>query len=305
MTARAPARSRSSALAPDRIGRVRGAARQHLYRRRVCAKVARYAERVHHPDRLTAAAAARRRQGRGQRRVPADRLGRRARRGRRGLRARDAAPRQRSGLALLLRRHDGPGAARRHRPAAPCRCAIRARRRRSAPRSRRSPAGSPAPASKRGVDPREMAESDLIVVWGGNPVATQVNVMTHIAGRGRSAAPSSSSSIPIAPARPKQADMHLARAARHRRRARLRRDACAVQGRLRRPRLSGALHRRARTSSRRICARATPTGRPRSPACRSTRSWTSRGSTAATKRSFLRIGYGFSRSRNGSPICTP
>ncbi|HEX6091819.1 MAG TPA: molybdopterin-dependent oxidoreductase, partial [Dongiaceae bacterium] len=33
---------------------------------------------------------------------------------------------------------------------------------------------------KRGVDPREIAESDLVVVWGGNPVATQVNVMTHI-----------------------------------------------------------------------------------------------------------------------------
>ena len=33
----------------------------------------------------------------------------------------------------------------------------------------------------RGVDGREMAKSDLIVVWGGNPVSTQVNVMTHIA----------------------------------------------------------------------------------------------------------------------------
>ena len=32
-----------------------------------------------------------------------------------------------------------------------------------------------------GVDPREMAESDLIVVWGGNPVSTQVNAMVHIA----------------------------------------------------------------------------------------------------------------------------
>ncbi len=30
-----------------------------------------------------------------------------------------------------------------------------------------------------GVDPREMHESDLIVIWGGNPVNTQVNVMTH------------------------------------------------------------------------------------------------------------------------------
>ena len=35
--------------------------------------------------------------------------------------------------------------------------------------------------AKRGVDGREMAKSDLIVVWGGNPVSTQVNVMTHIA----------------------------------------------------------------------------------------------------------------------------
>ena len=32
----------------------------------------------------------------------------------------------------------------------------------------------------RGLDPREMVKSDLIVVWGGNPVSTQVNVMTHI-----------------------------------------------------------------------------------------------------------------------------
>jgi anaerobic selenocysteine-containing dehydrogenase len=32
-----------------------------------------------------------------------------------------------------------------------------------------------------GPDPREMAKADLIVIWGGNPVATQVNVMTHIA----------------------------------------------------------------------------------------------------------------------------
>lgn len=32
----------------------------------------------------------------------------------------------------------------------------------------------------RGADPREIAEAELIVVWGGNPVSTQVNVMTHI-----------------------------------------------------------------------------------------------------------------------------
>ena len=35
--------------------------------------------------------------------------------------------------------------------------------------------------ASRGPDAREMARSDLIVVWGGNPVSTQVNVMTHVA----------------------------------------------------------------------------------------------------------------------------
>ena len=31
-----------------------------------------------------------------------------------------------------------------------------------------------------GCDPREMGRSDLIVMWGGNPVSTQVNIMTHV-----------------------------------------------------------------------------------------------------------------------------
>src|SRR5262245_33810824 len=30
-----------------------------------------------------------------------------------------------------------------------------------------------------GPDPREMAKSDVVVIWGTNPVNTQVNVMTH------------------------------------------------------------------------------------------------------------------------------
>lgn len=41
---------------------------------------------------------------------------------------------------------------------------------------------------KRGIDAREMAESELIVVWGGNPVHTQVNVMHHIAKARRNGA---------------------------------------------------------------------------------------------------------------------
>jgi anaerobic selenocysteine-containing dehydrogenase len=40
-----------------------------------------------------------------------------------------------------------------------------------------------------GVDPREMAKSDLVVIWGTNAVNTQVNVMTHAvrARKGRGA----------------------------------------------------------------------------------------------------------------------
>ncbi|NQU55831.1 MAG: molybdopterin-dependent oxidoreductase [Rhodospirillales bacterium] len=35
-----------------------------------------------------------------------------------------------------------------------------------------------------GPDPREMARSDMIIIWGTNPVSTQINVMTHaIKGR--------------------------------------------------------------------------------------------------------------------------
>jgi anaerobic selenocysteine-containing dehydrogenase len=32
----------------------------------------------------------------------------------------------------------------------------------------------------RGIDSLEIQESDLVIVWGGNPVSTQVNVMTHV-----------------------------------------------------------------------------------------------------------------------------
>ena len=39
-------------LGPDRIGRVRGARENSYTAGVICAKVARYAERIHHPDRL-------------------------------------------------------------------------------------------------------------------------------------------------------------------------------------------------------------------------------------------------------------
>jgi anaerobic selenocysteine-containing dehydrogenase len=46
-----------------------------------------------------------------------------------------------------------------------------------------TPAGSPALGAKRGADMREVGEhADLVVIWGGNPADTQINVMTHASG---------------------------------------------------------------------------------------------------------------------------
>ena len=63
---------------------------------------------------------------------------------------------------------------------------------------------------KRGVDGREMAKSDLIVVWGGNPVSTQVNVMTHIATARKDRGAKLVVVDPYRTASAEQADLHLA-----------------------------------------------------------------------------------------------
>ena len=119
MIARAPARSRSSASTAARIGRVRGAEGQSYTQGVVCAKVARYAERQHHPERLSVPLRRVGDKGGGREAFApiswdealdevAERLTRAAQRHGAG-----------DGVALLLCRHDGPGAARRHQPAAP------------------------------------------------------------------------------------------------------------------------------------------------------------------------------------------
>jgi anaerobic selenocysteine-containing dehydrogenase len=64
--------------------------------------------------------------------------------------------------------------------------------------------------AKRGADLREAGEhSDLVVIWGGNPVNTQVNVMTHVMRARRRGA----TLVVVDPYRTgtaRQADMHLA-----------------------------------------------------------------------------------------------
>src|SRR5205807_2735060 len=63
---------------------------------------------------------------------------------------------------------------------------------------------------KRGVDGREIAKSDLIVVWGGNPASTQVNLMAHIAQARRERGAKLVVIDPYRTATAELADLHLA-----------------------------------------------------------------------------------------------
>src|SRR5215472_4608742 len=62
---------------------------------------------------------------------------------------------------------------------------------------------------KRGADLREVDEhSDLVVIWGGNPVNTQVNVMSH-AMRARRRGATIAVVDPYRTGTAEQADLHL------------------------------------------------------------------------------------------------
>lgn len=162
-----------------RIGRVRGAPDNSYTAGVVCAKVARYAERVHHPDRLTQPLRRVGDQGVGRAAfepigwddaldIVAEAFERTAARD-----GREAVfPYHYAGTMGLLQR-DGLDRFRH---------ALGYSRQYSTICNTIADAGWLAGVGvKYGVDGREMAESDLIIVWGGNPVHTQVNVMTHIA----------------------------------------------------------------------------------------------------------------------------
>ena len=150
-----------------------------------------------------------------------------------------------------------------------------------------------------GPDPREMAKSDLVVIWGTNAVNTQVNVMTH-AMRARKERGAKIVAVDVyMNGTMEQADLPvlirpgtdgaLACAVMHC----LFRDGKADWDYLDRytdaPRELEA-HLRSRDP-----AWASP-----SPAARRTRSRHSPGWSARRKRAYFRLGYGFSRSRNGA-----
>jgi anaerobic selenocysteine-containing dehydrogenase len=152
---------------------------------------------------------------------------------------------------------------------------------------------------KRGVDSREMAESDLIVVWGGNPVSTQVNVMTHVAKARKARGAKLVVIDPYRTPTAEVADLHLA--------VRPGTDAalaCAVMHVLFKEGFADRAYMAKYTDAPEELEAHL---RTRDPAWAARITGLSEAAIVdfarlygATKRSFIRIGYGFSRSRNGS-----
>ncbi len=278
-----------------RIGAVRGAADNTYTAGVICAKVARYAERVHHPGRLLR---------------PLIRTG-----------AKGEGAFREAGWKEALDRVAGAliGAAARHGPEAVwpyyfagtmglvqrdginrLRHVMRYSRQHNTICSTASESGWIAGVGRYGgPDPREMADSDLIVMWGGNPVSTQVNVMTHVTRARKSRGAKFVVVDPYRTPSAAAADIHLA--------PRPGTDgalACATMHVMFR---DGAADREYMAEYADCPDRLEAHLRDRGP------EWAAgiTGLTVAeieafaalygrTDRAFLRIGYGFSRSRNGS-----
>ena len=162
-------------LQGNRIGRVYGAPDQSYTAGVICAKVARYAERVHHPDRVLYPMMRTGPKGSGQfTRISwdeaLDRVAEAFNTAERDFGAQSIWPYYYAGTMGLVMR-DGinrlshaKGYSRFYSTI----CINMA-----------WPGFMAGTGKLAGPDPREMAESDCVVIWGTNAVATQVNVMTH------------------------------------------------------------------------------------------------------------------------------
>jgi anaerobic selenocysteine-containing dehydrogenase len=279
------------------LGRVRGAAAQPYTRGVVCAKVARYAERQHHPARLC---------------QPLRRVGEKGM----GLDAfvpvswDDALDEVAEALTQAAQRHGSEtvwpyyyagtmGLVQRD-GINRLRHVMRYSREDLTICNALSDAGWFAGVgAKRGVDGREIAKSDLIVVWGGNPVSTQVNVMTHVARARQERGAKLVVVDPYRTATAERADLHLA-------------PLPGTDGAL----ACAVMHVLFKEgyADRTYMARYTDDPRgleahlaARDPAWAALITGLSEDDIVGfarlygrTKRSYIRVGYGFSRSRNGS-----
>jgi anaerobic selenocysteine-containing dehydrogenase len=157
------------------MGRVYGAADNSFTAGVICAKVARYAERVHNPDRLTRPLMRKGPKGSGQFTPISwdealDRTAEGFLEAEQRLGAESVWPYYYAGTMGLVMR-DGINRLRH---------AKRYSDQYSTICSTLSWAGYMAGHGRMtGSDPREMAQSDCIVLWGTNAVVTQINVMTH------------------------------------------------------------------------------------------------------------------------------
>jgi anaerobic selenocysteine-containing dehydrogenase len=162
-------------LGPSQIGRVHGAKGNSYTDGVICAKVARYAERAHHPDRLTRPLRRTGKKGDGLFEeiswdVALDEVAQAFLKAEREHGAETVWPYNYAGTMGLVMR-DGINRLRNVKKYTGQHGTIC-----SAVAGVASRAGT---GKQMGPDPREMALSDLVIIWGTNPVSTQINVMTH------------------------------------------------------------------------------------------------------------------------------
>ncbi len=157
------------------IGRVRGAADNTYTDGVICAKVARYAERIHHPDRLLKPKVRRGEKGSGNWadiswEAALDEIAERFVQAEQKLGSETVWPYIYAGTMGLVQRDSI------HR----LRHAKRWSNQFDTICINNAWTGfSAATGTLVGPDPREMAVSDCVVIWGTNAVSTQINVMTH------------------------------------------------------------------------------------------------------------------------------
>ncbi|MEI7431755.1 MAG: molybdopterin-dependent oxidoreductase, partial [Betaproteobacteria bacterium] len=192
-------------ISPEQIGRVRGAPQPYTDSV-ICAKVARYAERVHHPERLVRPLRQMGPKGSAQFEPidwddALDLVAEKFQAAINRYSPETVWPYHYAGTMGLIQR----GAIRRL-----CNVAGWSRQRETFCVALADPGWLAGVGIKRGVDAREVVDSDLIVVWGGNPVHTQINFMhwTQKAKRERGA-----KLVVVDPYRTataEKADLHLA-----------------------------------------------------------------------------------------------